>query len=164
MLLHSLHSKIFFLITATLIIVALVVMMASQRNVTRTIMTSEHRAIHNVLQLIEHDAASRWSAMLTHKVSTVLHGRHELKQTSKVIEATLNAYANLAKRGIITSTMAQRLARQWINQLELGDDRYRPLRRPTLLGRVGRHAEADRGASDQKDARKGLEETEHRSK
>ena len=124
MLLHSLHSKIFFLITATLIIVALVVMMASQRNVTRTIMTSEHRAIHNVLQLIEHDAASRWSAMLTHKVSTVLHGRHELKQTSKVIEATLNAYANLAKRGIITSTMAQRLARQWINQLELGDDRY----------------------------------------
>src|SRR5690606_21678366 len=52
------------------------------------------------------------------------NGRHQLLQTGQLIEATLTSYARLAEDGLMSSAMAQDLARQWINQLRLGDDRY----------------------------------------
>ena len=124
MLLQSLHSKIFVLVTTILAAVAIAVMLTSQRNVTHTVMTSEHHAIHNVLQLIQHDAASRWSAMLNNKASIVRHGRRQLMQSSQVIQATLASYVQLADDGVLTQTQAQDLARNWINHLQLDDSRY----------------------------------------
>jgi len=121
---HSLHSKIFVLVTLILVAVAVVVMSTSQRNITTTVMTSEHHAINNVLELVRHDAAARWAAMLNNKVSVVRNGRHQLMQTGKVIESALQSYAQLAEDGIMTETVAQDLAREWINQLHFDDDRY----------------------------------------
>lgn len=121
---QSLHSKIFALVTAILAAIAIVVMLTSQRNVTDTVMTSEQHAINNVLDLIQHDAAARWGAMLNNKVSIVRNGRRQLMQTGKLIEATLESYARLADEGFITEAMAQDLAREWINQLHFDGDRY----------------------------------------
>jgi len=121
---QSLHSKIFVLVTTILVTVAIVVMLTSQRNVTDTVMTSEQHAINNVLNLIRHDAAARWGAMLNNKVSIVRNGRRQLMQTGRVIEATLESYARLADDGIVTEAMAQDLAREWINQLHFDGDRY----------------------------------------
>ncbi|CAM3931813.1 Single Cache domain-containing protein [Bordetella tumbae] len=121
---QSLHSKIFALVTAILAAIAIVVMLTSQRNVTDTVMTSEQHAISNVLDLIQHDAAARWGAMLNNKVSIVRNGRRQLMQTGKLIEATLESYARLADEGFITKAMAQDLAREWINQLHFDGDRY----------------------------------------
>lgn len=121
---QSLHSKIFALVTAILAAIAIVVMLTSQRNVTDTVMTSEQHAISNVLDLIQHDAAARWGAMLNNKVSIVRNGRRQLMQTGKLIEATLESYARLADEGFITEAMAQDLAREWINQLHFDGDRY----------------------------------------
>ncbi|CAM3834778.1 SpoIIE family protein phosphatase [Bordetella tumulicola] len=121
---RTLHSKIFVLVTGTLITIAIVVMLTSQRNVTDTVMSSEHHAIRNVMSLIQHDAASRWSAMLNNKISVVRNGRRQLMQTGDVIAATLESYAHLADDGIVTEKIAQTLARGWINDLHLDDDRY----------------------------------------
>lgn len=107
-----------------LVAVAIVVMLTSQRNVTDTVMASEQHAINNVLDLIRHDAAARWGAMLNNKVSIVRNGRRQLMQTGKLIEATLESYADLADDGVVTEAMAQDLAREWINQLHFDGDRY----------------------------------------
>lgn len=121
---RTLHSKIFVLVTAILIIIAMVVMVTSQRNVTNTVMISENHAISNVIALVRHDADSRWSAMLDNKISVIRHGRHQLMQTGGVIAATLASYARLADNGIVTDEIARALARDWINELRLDDDRY----------------------------------------
>lgn len=122
--LHSLRNKIFVLVTAILLAVAIAVMFTSRRNVTETVMAGEQHAINNVLELIRHELTSRWSTMLDSKVAIVRSGRHQLMQTGKIIEMTLSSYAKLADEGILTKAAAQDSARDWINQLRFDDDRY----------------------------------------
>lgn len=121
---NSLRNKIFVLVTTVLVAVAIAVMITSRRNVTETVMASEQHAINNVLDLIRHELAARWSAMLDNKVAIVRSGRSQLMQTGKIIETTLGSYAKLATDGIVTTAVAQELAIDWINQLRFDDDRY----------------------------------------
>lgn len=124
MRLQSLHNKIFVMVTTILLAVAVTVMLASRRNVTETVVTSVQHAITNVLELVRHELAARWSTMLNTKIAIVRNGRRQLRQTGEVIEMTLRSYANLVDSGVLTEAAAQDLAREWINQLHFDDDRY----------------------------------------
>ncbi|MVW70464.1 SpoIIE family protein phosphatase [Bordetella sp. 15P40C-2] len=121
---QSLHNKIFVMVTSILVAVAVTVMLTSRRNVTDTVVTSVQHAITNVLQLVRHELAARWSTMLDTKIAIVRNGRRQLLQTGEIIETTLQSYASLVDRGIITEAAAQDMARDWINQLHFDDDRY----------------------------------------
>jgi sigma-B regulation protein RsbU (phosphoserine phosphatase) len=121
---RSLRSKIFLLVVTVLVAVATFVMLTSQHNVTHIVMNSEQHAVRNVTELVERDVRARWTALLNDKVSTVADGRHRLIQTGKVIEATLETYARIADRNLVTEGAAKGMARQWIARLQLGDNRY----------------------------------------
>jgi sigma-B regulation protein RsbU (phosphoserine phosphatase) len=121
---QSLHNKIFVMVTSILVAVAVTVMLTSRRNVTDTVVTSVQHAITNVLELVRHELAARWSTMLDTKITIIRNGRRQLLQTGEIIETTLQSYARLADSGIITQAAAQDMAREWINQLHFDDDRY----------------------------------------
>ncbi|SSW69876.1 Phosphoserine phosphatase RsbU [Achromobacter veterisilvae] len=121
---RSLRSKIFLLVVALLLAVAAFVMLTSQRNVTRTVMSSERHAVSNVMELVLRDAEARWGALLTDKITTVRSGRRQLMQTGTVVAAALTSYADMAERGLMTPGAARGMARAWINRLKLDDRRY----------------------------------------
>lgn len=87
-------------------------------------MNGQQHAINNVLELIQHELASRWASMLDNKVAIVRSGRRQLMQTGKIIETTLESYAQLVVDGVLTEPIAQARAKNWINQLRFDDDRY----------------------------------------
>ncbi|WP_241144889.1 cache domain-containing protein, partial [Achromobacter xylosoxidans] len=99
-------------------------MLTTQRNVTRTVVNSERHAVSNVMELVLRDAEARWGALLADKISTVRSGRRQLMQSGTVVAAALNAYADMAERGIMTPGAAKGMARAWINRLKLDDRRY----------------------------------------
>lgn len=121
---RSLRSKIFLAILGLLIIVAGAVMPMTQRDVTRTVDAGERHAVDNVMNLVLRDAEARWGALLDDKIRSVRAGRVQLQQLSITVQSVLAGYARLAERGVITEGSAKGMARDWINRLQLGGQRY----------------------------------------
>ncbi len=124
MRLTSLRSKIFLFVGLTLLTGAIVVMLVTQRDVTRTVVASEEVAVRNVLNLLIKDSEARWGGLLTDKISTVRAGRRELVQFSSTIQSVLDMYAQQVERGILSAPQAQALARQWIATMPMSPQRY----------------------------------------
>ncbi|MBV7485184.1 SpoIIE family protein phosphatase [Bordetella sp. BOR01] len=124
MLIRSLRSKIFLLVVAILLVVAALVMLVSQRDVTRTVAASEQHAVDNVMDLVMRDTEARWGALLDDKINTVRSGRRQLVQVGATISSVLASYAAMAERGVMTTGAAKGQARAWVNQLRLDDQRY----------------------------------------
>lgn len=124
MRLASLRSKIFLLVGLTLLMVAVAVLLVTQRNVTRTVVASEEQAVRNVLNLLVRDSEARWGALLNDKIITVRNGRSHLVQLGTTVRSVLDMFAEQVERRQITTTEAEDLAKQWINGLALDKDRY----------------------------------------
>ncbi|WP_255032436.1 SpoIIE family protein phosphatase [Bordetella genomosp. 1] len=123
-MLRSLRSKIFILILAILFVVATIVMLVSQRDVTRTVRAGELHAVSNVMDLLMRDTSARWSALLDDKFAAARGGRHQLVEVASTTLTMLNMFADLAERGVVTPGAAKGMARNWINQLKLSGRRY----------------------------------------
>ena len=124
MRLTSLRSKIFLLVGLTLLMGAVVVMLVTQRDVTRTVVASEEVAVRNVLNLLITDSEARWGGLLTDKISTVRTARSQLVQLGATVSSVLNAYASQVDNGTLSTAAAQSLARAWINHLPTTRERY----------------------------------------
>lgn len=124
MRLTSLRSKIFLLVGLTLLMGAVVVMLVTQRDVTRTVVTSEELAVRNVLNLLITDSEARWGGLLTDKISTVRGARKQLVQLGDTVNSVLHMYAGQVDSGMLSATAAQGLARAWINTLPASHERY----------------------------------------
>lgn len=124
MRLTSLRSKIFLLVGLTLLLGAVTVMLVTQRNVTHTVVASERQAVKNVLNLLIRDSEARWGALLTDKITTVRNGRAHLVQLGATIHSVLSMYEKQVEAGQIDGAQAQSLARAWIDQLHISEQRY----------------------------------------
>lgn len=124
MRLTSLRSKIFLLLGLTLLMGAAVVLLVTQRDVTRTVVASEEVAVRNVLNLLIKDSEARWGSLLTDKISTVRTGRSQLVQLSATLRSVLDMYAGQVQRGELSADAAQDLARKWISTLPMNKERY----------------------------------------
>ncbi|MBB5214730.1 SpoIIE family protein phosphatase [Parapusillimonas granuli] len=124
MRLTSLRSKIFLLVGLTLLVVAVAVLLVTQRNVTRSVVASEQQAVRNVLNLLVRDSEARWGALLNDKILTVRNGRSHLVQLGATVRSVLDMFAEQVERRQITTTEAQDLAKKWINGLNLDKGRY----------------------------------------
>lgn len=124
MRLTSLRGKIFLLVGLTLVLSAVAVQIITERAVTKAIMASEKQAVDNVLELLHRDSEARWGDWLNYKITTVRNDRAQLVQSGNIISSVLNLYADQARRGIISRTQAQQLARQWINNLHIGSGQH----------------------------------------
>src|SRR5690606_37211738 len=78
----------------------------------------------NVLNLLIRDSEARWGALLTDKITTVRNGRSQLVQLGGAISSVLSMYAQQAESGQISDAQAQGLAKAWINQLHLSEQRF----------------------------------------
>lgn len=121
---HSLRSKIFLLVVAILLVVAVFIMLTSRRDVTRTVSSGEQHAVSNIMALIQRDLEARWSSLLTDKVTMVRNGRRQLLQTGTIVASALAGYADMAERGVISPGAAKGMARAWIDRLNFGERRY----------------------------------------
>ncbi|NYT62676.1 SpoIIE family protein phosphatase [Alcaligenaceae bacterium] len=124
MRLTSLRSKIFLLVGLTLLMGAVVVMLVTQRDVTRTVVNSEEVAVSNVLNLLITDSEARWGGLLTDKISAVRSARSQLVQLGATVESVLGIYAKQVSDGTLSTAAAQELARTWVNTLPTSKERY----------------------------------------
>src|SRR5690606_36202464 len=85
---------------------------------------SEQQAVRNVLNLLIRDSEARWGALLTDKITTVRYGRAQLVQLGATIHSVLSMYEKQVETGHISASHAQSLARAWINQLSISEQRY----------------------------------------
>ncbi|MGQ7293616.1 SpoIIE family protein phosphatase [Bordetella bronchiseptica] len=119
----SLRGKFLLLIASTLLLVGIVVMLVTQRDVTNNIIKNELHAVSNIMDLVVRDTDTRWSTLLDDKIRTIRESRRQLIQLSAVVISVLNAYAAQAERGHVTTGAAKGMARVWLNHLDLGPRR-----------------------------------------
>ncbi|MGB3290190.1 MAG: SpoIIE family protein phosphatase [Burkholderiaceae bacterium] len=124
MRLTSLRSKIFLLVGLTLLISAIAVMLVTERDVKRTVVTSEELAVNNVLNLLVRDSEARWGSLLSDKISTVRSSRQQLIEIGSAVRSVLAMYAGQVERKELSLAEAQELAKQWVNQLSIGKERF----------------------------------------
>lgn len=124
MRLTSLRSKIFIFVVTLLILGAALVMVVIQHNVTRTVTTSEERAVDNILNLLARDSVARWAGLLGEKAATARQARQPLIQYGGLISSVLEIYARQGQEISSDPAQAQRLALQWISKLSLGEGRH----------------------------------------
>ncbi|MBF6616714.1 MAG: SpoIIE family protein phosphatase [Candidimonas sp.] len=124
MRLTSLRSKIFLLVGLTLLLGAIAVMAVTERDVTRTVVASEERAVGNVLNLLLRDSEARWGGLLTDKITTVRNGRSQLVQLGNTVRSVLQMYASQAQDGQLSVDQAKGAAVQWINKLAIDEARF----------------------------------------
>ena len=120
MRLTSLRSKIFLLVGLTLLFSAVLVMVLTQRSVTRTVSSMEEHAVRNVLNLLVQDSEARWGGFLLDKIATVRSNRARLVQQGQTIQSAVQAYQQQAQRGELSDERARDLALQWLSSLNAG--------------------------------------------
>lgn len=143
MRLTSLRSKIFLLVGLTLLFSAVLVMVLTQRGVTRTVSSMEEHAVRNVLNLLVQDSEARWGGFLLDKIATVRSNRARLMQQGQTVQSVIEAYQQQAHNGELPETRARELALQWLSGLGTGsggnvwafDSSYTVLASGYLLGR-----------------------------
>lgn len=123
MRLTSLRSKIFLLVGLTLVLSAVAALLVTQHEVRKTVMTSETVAVRNVLNLLMRGSDARWGGFLDDKITTIRNDRRELMQLGNTVQSVLASYARLAGRDM-SVTQAQALAKRWIDNLHIGEERY----------------------------------------
>lgn len=117
MRLASLRSKIFLLVGLTLLLSAILVMVLTQRGVTRTVVTMEEHAVNNVLNLLVQDSEARWGAFLADKIATVRSNRARLLQQVQTVQSVLESYRRQVRDGGLPDVRARELALQWLSGL-----------------------------------------------
>lgn len=117
MRLTSLRSKIFLLVGLTLLFSAALVMVLTQRGVTRTVSALEEHSVQNVLNLLVQDSEARWGGFLLDKIATVRSNRARLVQQGVTVQSVLEAYYQQAQQGELTEARARQLALNWISGL-----------------------------------------------
>ena len=120
MRLTSLRSKIFLLVGLTLLFSAVLVMVLTQRSVTRTVSSMEEHAVRNVLNLLVQDSEARWGGFLLDKIATVRSNRARLVQQGQTVQSVVQAYQQQADRGELSEQRARELALQWLSSLNTG--------------------------------------------
>lgn len=120
MRLTSLRSKIFLLVGLTLLFSAILVMVLTQRGVTRTVSSMEEHAVHNVLNLLVQDSEARWGGFLLDKIATVRSNRARLVQQGQTVQSVVQAYQQQARSGEISEERARELALDWMSSLNTG--------------------------------------------
>lgn len=124
MRLTSLRSKIFVFVLFLLVSGAGLVMVVSQHDVTRTVTTSEERAVDNILNLLARDSVARWAGLLNEKATVARQARQPLIQYGSLIASVLEVYSRQHQSGLLEQDDARQQALQWISQLDPGPRRH----------------------------------------
>lgn len=124
MLTRSLRGKVFLLVFAILLVVATVVMLITQRDVTQTVVAREEHAVDNTLNLVLSDTDARWGALLDDKITVVRQDRNDLIELGNMLNSVLSRYATLADTGRLSTPAAQQQALAWIGDLKFSSLRY----------------------------------------
>lgn len=117
MRLTSLRSKIFLLVGITLLASAALVMITTQRGVTRSAIAMEEHAVRNVLNLLVQDSEARWGGFLQDKIATVRANRARLVQQGQTVLSVLRSYVSQVRAGELDGERARSAALEWIAAL-----------------------------------------------
>jgi sigma-B regulation protein RsbU (phosphoserine phosphatase) len=87
---YSLRSKIFLLLTGTLLVIAVFIVVISRHDVTQALSDTELHAMENTVILVERNLTARWNASLGDKIRTVRNERAHLMETGELILSALH--------------------------------------------------------------------------
>ena len=112
--LHSIKTRIFLAVTLVVSVVAAVVMSSSKHVLEYNSIAAEERSVRNVLKLVEDNVRGRYHSLLKDKVATVQADKQQFREFDSVVRATLDRFAELADRRVISVAEARELALQWL--------------------------------------------------
>ena len=114
---RSLRSKIFLLLSASLLVVAVFIVFISRYEVTKALSDAEHHAMENAANLAARSLAASWNAWLDDKILMVRNERAYLMETGDLIFSALLRDDGGHRGASDDQARAQRLGAGWINQL-----------------------------------------------
>ncbi|GHT92633.1 hypothetical protein FACS1894116_03140 [Betaproteobacteria bacterium] len=114
MTLQSLRSKIFLLLTGTLLVIAAFIVLISQHEVTKALTSTERHAMENAMTLAERNLNASWNTSLDDKVRMARDERAYLMETGELIFSVFHDNARRVADGNITQ--AQRSSANWLNR------------------------------------------------
>jgi sigma-B regulation protein RsbU (phosphoserine phosphatase) len=123
MTIQSLRSKIFLLLTITLLAIAAFIIPVTRHEVTKTLTNTEHHATENAMTLAERNLNSSWNTSMDDKIRMVRNERAYLMETGKLIFSVLHDTARHVTGGSDTQR-AQRMSANWINHLTADPSRH----------------------------------------
>lgn len=119
--LNSLKAKVFLLVILLLGVIAATVMVLSKHDVERAMLDAEMEGARNVVRLVKADITNRYRGLVAEKVRTITARKQHLKQTSGMVQATLERFAALADEGRLTEDEARVAALDWLTQARLDE-------------------------------------------
>jgi sigma-B regulation protein RsbU (phosphoserine phosphatase) len=110
---HSLRSKIFLLLTGTLLVIAIFIVFISQFEVSKALSDTEIHAMENAITLAERNLEAGWNVSLDDKIHMVRNERAYLMETGELIFSALDG----SQRATGDDARRQRLGADWIDRL-----------------------------------------------
>lgn len=101
------RSKIFLLLSGTLLVIAVLIIVLSRYEVTESLSSAERHAMRNVMTLAERNINSRWESSLDSKIAIVRNERDYLMQTGELILSSLR----------LSGRSADARGAEWINRI-----------------------------------------------
>ncbi len=111
---NSIKTRIFLALILVVSIIAGITMSAARSALKQEITEAETRSVHNVLKLVEDNIRGRYHTLLQNKVETIQTHKEEFRQFAKLIQSTLDMFAQLAEQGVLSESAAQAMAQRWI--------------------------------------------------
>ena len=114
-LVHSIKTRIFLAVTLVVAAVAGIVMSSSRHVLEQDSIASEERSMRNVLKLVEDNIRGRYRSLLKDKVATVQADKQQFREFNSMVRVTLDRFAGLADRRVMSAARARTLALQWLS-------------------------------------------------
>ncbi|MBG0775712.1 MAG: SpoIIE family protein phosphatase [Desulfovibrionaceae bacterium] len=120
----SLKAKIFVMVGAILLLVAVLVILLTKRDVEDAMFRAEDRSARNVLNLVTLDIQGRYRNLLKDNIASIGSRKARLANLSDVVVSGLRRHAALAAQGLVGPARARTMALEWLRDLRYGDGEY----------------------------------------
>lgn len=118
-----LRGNIFLAVVLLLMILAGVIMPATQRDVIHTAARGERQAVNNIIELIQHDVAARWNSQMADLMMDQRTTREQLLELSATVRALLQGFVDMAQGGTLSDRQAQAQALASVKALDVNPRR-----------------------------------------
>jgi sigma-B regulation protein RsbU (phosphoserine phosphatase) len=109
-------------LTGTVLVIAIIVVIISRRDITRTVFERESHAVANTAELVALNIATRWSALLDDKIRMVRNERAGLMEIGTLLMSSLESFTEDEETGESSREEAQAEALDWLDGLRLDDE------------------------------------------
>jgi len=117
-LFRSIKAKMLALVIGILLVVALVVMVLTERGTVKEVLALEHKSIRNVLYLMTLNIENQYKNLLSHQLYVLKEQRKSMQDLSASVLAGFQRFRRWEEEGALTDREARQGALEWIKELQ----------------------------------------------